>query len=365
MIGAGAQRVMLNLIQGLSRRELLVDLVVARAKGQYLAQVPESVRVIDLNANRVLVSLFSLISYLRCERPLAMLSALHYVNIIALWARRIAGVNTRLVVSEHNTLSRSLQHTRDGRGRFLPCLIKRFYPWANRIIAVSEGVADDLTQLTQIPRDCIKVIYNPVITPDVQKKAKDVIEEPWFDPNLPPVIIAVGRLDVQKDFQNLIKAFAQVRQMRPVRLMILGEGPERSTLDNLIRELGVEQDVILRGFVENPYAYMTYASLFVLSSKFEGLPTVLIEALYCGAPVIATDCPSGPREILDSGRYGRLVPINNSFALAQAILEGLDGRIPLASPKCWQPFLMDTVVDQYIEVLCNGQYGGGGDLIGL
>ena len=351
MLGGGAQRVALNLAQGIAERGYNVNLVLAQAEGPYLTEIPESVRLVNLRAQRVLTSLPALVRYLRRERPEAMLSVMNYANIVALWARRLASVPTRVVVSEHNTLSSSVQSASSQRGRLMPQLIRRFYPWADGIVVVSKGVADDLAQVTGTPRERIQVIYNPVVTPELQAKAQDPIGHTWFRPGEPPVLLAVGALTAQKDFPRLIQAFAQVRRGRPIRLLILGEGQDRPALEALVRQLGLEQDMSLPGFVENPYAYMAQASLFVLSSRWEGLPTVLIEALVCGAPVVSTDCPSGPREILADGQYGQLVPVGDVTALARAIEMSLDNEMPHPSRESWLPFETEAVVSEYINIL--------------
>jgi glycosyltransferase involved in cell wall biosynthesis len=347
----GAQRAMLKLAQGLSERGYAVDLVLARAEGPFLAEVPASVRVVDLKAPRVLASLMALVRYLRSERPEALLSALNYVNIVALWARRLAGVSTRVVVSERITPSHGAQHASRLRDRLMPQLIRRFYPWADGIVVVSKGVGDDLAQVAGLPRPHMQVIYNPIVTPELREKAQAPLEHPWFEPARPPVILAVGRLRPQKDFPTLIRAFAQVRQTRSARLLILGEGSERPGLEALVGQLGLEQDVSLPGFVANPYPYMARAPLFVLSSRWEGLPGVLIEALYCGALLIATDCPSGPREILADGQYGQLVPVGDVSALAQAMSLALAGKGVRPTQESWRPFEQETVVNQYLKVL--------------
>jgi glycosyltransferase involved in cell wall biosynthesis len=352
--GGGAQRVTLNLVQGIAERGYNVDLVLARAKGPFLDEVPESVRIVDLKASRTSFCLPTLVCYLRRARPNALLSAIQHVNIIALWARRLSNISTRVVVSEHSVSSELAQYAPTWRGRLMPQL-GRFYAWADGIIAVSQGVGDDLTRITGIPRSAIRVIYNPVITPELRQKAQASLKHPWFEADQPPVILAAGRLAASKDFPTLLRAFAQVRASRPVRLMILGEGEERATLETLVRQLGLEQEVSLPGFVENPYAYMRRAALFVLSSKSEALPTVLIEALYCGLPLVSTRCPGGAREILADGRYGQLVPVGDETALAQAIEMTLDGKSPAPSPEGWRCFEMDVAVTQYLEALVGNQ----------
>lgn len=352
LFGAGGQRSMLNLAHGIAECGYAVDLVLAQTEGPFLAEVRRPVRVVDLKASRVLTSLPALVRYLRREQPTAMLSVFGYVNIIALWAWRLAGVRTRLFVNEQNTVSVEAGNASRWRDRLTPRLIKRFYPWANGIVVVSQGVGDDLAQLTNISREHITVIYNPsVVRAEVQEKAQDPVDHPWFKPDQPPVLLAVGRLQPQKDYPTLIRAFAQVRQTRPARLLILGEGKERPMLEALIKELGLEQDVSLPGFAMNPYAYMARASLFVLSSRWEGLPTVLIEALCCGTPVVSTDCPSGPREILRDGQYGQLVPVGEAGTLARAIETALAGETPGPPSESWQPYELATVVNQYTNLL--------------
>jgi glycosyltransferase involved in cell wall biosynthesis len=208
-----------------------------------------------------------------------------------------------------------------------------------------------------VPSAKVKVIYNPTVTPEIFRKATEPVQHPWFVDNRVPIILAAGRLHRQKDFPTLLRAFSLLRQNRPCRLVILGDGKKRrrKALRQLAKQLGIEKDVSLPGFVENPFAYMARANLFVLSSAWEGFGNVIVEALACGCPVVSTDCRSGPREILDNGRYGRLVPVGDPEALARAMLEALDDpdnpcdretRIQRA-----MEFSVDKIVDEYLKVL--------------
>lgn len=355
--GGGAERVFLNLAIGFAKRGYAVDLLLAQAEGSYMSEVPglpKSIRLVvltqrHLNFGRTLLSIPALVKYLRQERPDALLTGLH-ANLIALWAQKLARVDTRIVISEHNTLSRhNLLLPKVTRLVNLQ-LIRKFYPWADRIVAVSNGVAVDLAKVTGISKDRIISVYNPIVNPELIEKAKASLDHPWFYPNEPPVIISIGRLTEQKDFFTLIEAFALVRQSKSARLIILGEGEDRPKLESLIKKLDLTQDVSMPGFVSNPYPFLTHANLFVLSSKWEGLPTVLIEALYCNVPVIATDCMSGPREILEGGKYGTLIPVGDPESLAEAIIVSLNNK---ASPpkESWHPFESNHVVDQYIDLL--------------
>jgi glycosyltransferase involved in cell wall biosynthesis len=346
----GAERIMLNLANGITSRGYPLDLVLARAEGPFMDQIPASVRLVNLNASRVVTSPPALIRYLQRERPTALLSIL-YANYIAAWTKRLGGVPVRVILAEHNTLSSAVKGSSELRLRLFPSLARWFYPWADGIIAVSQGVAEDLSKSTKVPRERIQVIYNPIVTPDLFEKSKAPIEHPWFKPGEPPVLLAVGRLTRQKAFDILIQAFAQVRKNHPVRLMILGEGEERLALETMIRECSLEKDINLPGFLPNPYPYMAHAAAFVLSSRWEGLPTVIVEAMALGIPIISTDCPSGPREILLNGKYGQLVHVDDPFALAAAITKTLTsiGIIPPA--ESWKSFELEGVVDQYINVL--------------
>ena len=350
LYGGGAERTMLNLAGGISGRGYPFDLVLARAEGPYLEQVPERVRVVDLKAPRVLGSIPALVSYIRRERPRALLSAL-FGNVIAVWAGRLSCVPHRTVINEQNTLSSLVKNKDDIRWKLYPKLASWFYPWADRIVAVSNHVANDLALVAKIPREMIQVVYNPVVTADLKSKAEMPVEHPWFKAGEPPVVLAVGRLTDQKAFDVLIEAFSVVRKKHPARLLILGEGENRPGLEALIGRLGLEQDVKLAGFVQNPYPYMAHASLFVLPSRWEGLPTVLIEALYLGAPVVATDCPGGSRDILQGGQYGKLVPVDAALDLANAMEESLWRRRTSPPQESWKPFTLDVAVDRYLNLL--------------
>ncbi|NER20874.1 MAG: glycosyltransferase [Symploca sp. SIO1C2] len=349
--GGGVERVLVNLAYGFVERGLSVDLVVAKAEGAFLSLMPPEVRVVDLASKRLLLSIPGLIKYLQENQPQALLSAMENINVVALLSRRLAGVSTRSVVSVHNTLSQESQRTTQLSKRLAPYLARWFYPWADAVVTVSQGAAQDLLDLG-LSSESLQVIYNPVVTPNLSQKAIEPIGHPWFKPGSPPVILAVGRLEAQKDFPTLIKAFAQVRQQCAAKLLILGEGQDRPALEALVQELGLESDIALPGFVYNPYAYMAKAAVFVLSSIFEGLPTVLIEAMAGGTPIVATDCKSGPAEILEQGKYGKLVPVGDIQAMAKAIASTLEQpQDVLLLQQRAADFSLDKAVSQYLQVL--------------
>ncbi len=348
--GGGAERVMLNLAQGMVQRGIQVDLVLGKAWGPHLKKIPPQVKLVDLKSNGILGKLWSLSRYLKQKKPLVLLSGMHYANEIAIGANFLAGGFTKIVVSEHNTISRAIQQTSNTRKLLIPILVKYLYPLADSVVAVSQEAAKDLSQFTNLSLERICSIYNPVISSELQAKSQAAIEHPWFLNNDCPIILGVGKLFPQKDFPTLIRAFALVRKERSARLVILGWGSLRSQLEALVEELGLQDDVAFLGYVQNPYPYMVRAGVFVLSSAWEGLPTVLIEAMALGTPVISTDCPSGPAEILDHGKYGWLTPVGDSKTLAKAILSVLDGQSKKIDPVWLKQFEVETTTEQYLQL---------------
>lgn len=359
--GGGVQKSTLTLAGALADRGLAVDLLVCHPEGALADQVPRGVDVIRLakpsawraralalkgdpqglgavlggialspEPSPTLGYLGPLAAALRDRRPTALCAATTSMNLEALLARRLAGIETRVVVTERNAL-RGNRLAHGWSGLFLPRLVRRAYPQAAAVVAVSDGVADDLAAWVGLPRDRITTIYNPVVTPELIRGRETPVDDPWFQEGAPPVVMSAGRLGRAKDFPTLIRAFARLRRERPARLVIFGKGKrEQKTekrvalLMGLAAELGVAGDVALPGFAPNPFAYMARAAVFALSSINEGLPGVLIQAMACGCPVVSTDCPSGPAEILAGGRYGRLVPPGDDAALAAALAATLD-----------------------------------------
>ena len=355
----GVSRVILNLAKGFVERGLKVDIVVLKAEGDALVWIPSGARVVELNAQMQgvgkLLYLFSLVRYLRKVQPASLIVCRDDINFGSI-AKYLAMVSTQVLLISHTNLSQYLDYSSDDvKNSFSAYLLKRFlwfYGLADGIIAVSQGVADSLVNLAGRPLKQVRVIYNPVVTPEVLAKAEEPVNHPWFAAGEPPVIVGVGRLQALKDFPTLIRAFALVRQHMPARLMILGDGEERQNLETLISELGLTSDIALPGFVSNPYAYMSKASVLAMSSLCEGFGNVIAEALACGTPVVTTDCPSGPAEILDFGNYGSLVPLADAEALAQAILTTITSpRNSEALRQRAKLFSLDTVVDSYLKVL--------------
>lgn len=351
MGAGGAERAVAKLASGFARRGYEVDLVLAQAVGPFLAELHPRVKVVDLGARRVSLAVLPLARYLRAARPTVAFSALNYVNVVAVLAHSLARVDVPLVVSERNTLSAAIAHTRRRRNRWMPHLMAWTYPRASAVVAVSQGVADDLIEVCGLAPDSVVVLNNPVVTPEVVRMRTEPVAHRWLQERTCPTILAVGRLIPQKDFATLLEAFAIVRRARPARLVVLGEGPLRPELEQLAVRLGVAGDVSLPGFCANPYPAMSAADVFALSSRWEGSPGALIEAISCGTPAVATDCPSGPRQILDGGRYGALVPVGDAAAMAAALVAALEGRVPRPPRESWLPYEQERVVTSYLEVL--------------
>ncbi|MEM7021262.1 MAG: glycosyltransferase [Pseudomonadota bacterium] len=389
LAAGGAEACMLRTANALLHRGYEVDLVLGDQNGPLVKSVPAEARVVELppaptwlarcyalaadpaglsamlrpllltwRPHQRFAHLPPLVRYLKSERPDVLFSALPIPNLLAVWARRLAGASTRVLVSERNTLSAQLDRSAR-RHEQLPRLLGRTYRMADHIIAVSKGVADDLARESGLPRERISTVYNPVVTPELASLADQPVAHRWLRPSAPPVVLGVGSLSERKDFPSLIRAFARVRAQRDCRLIILGQGDsptktekESRHLKKLAASLGVDTDVDLPGFVTNPFAYMARASVFVLSSVHEGLPGALIQALACGCPVVSTDCPSGPSEILEDGRYGPLVTVGDEVAMAGAIEATLDA--PLAAEQLrarGEEFRVDRAVDRYVDLM--------------
>jgi glycosyltransferase involved in cell wall biosynthesis len=309
---------------------------------------------VDLAARRTTAALPALVRYLRRERPAALLSTLEHSNILAVCAGWLSRTGIRVVLREANVLLPRDQ-MRGLKPHVQQALMRVFYRGAAQVIAVAEGVAESLITGLGLPPRLVRTIYNPIVGPDIDVLAAAPVHDPWFAPDAPPVVLGSGRLVPQKDFASLLRAFALVRARRPVRLVILGEGAERAALETLGRDLGIEQDMRLPGFEQNPFRFMNRSPVFALSSIFEGLPGALIQAMACGCRVVATDSPGGAREILhDCDRSsGRLVPVRDPNALADAITSMLDesARAPGRVRHRVERFTEQASVDQYLEVL--------------
>jgi len=342
----GIERKMVILARELDALGVGADMVVLRGNDTpYPELLPSSTEVIHLGNRSKVDGAWRFARYLRRCRPDAVVTTQDHAAKVAILGRALSGQRVPLFVKATNTLSQTIRR----RGQRLTT--RWLYPWADGVIAISEGVRDDLLAAFALPADKVHVVYNPMVTPDFPQRVERVPTHPWFDPNSTvPVIVAAGRLTRQKGFDVLISAFGQLRMTREARLVVLGEGQERPRLEALVGELGLTEVVDLVGFVDDPVPFMARASLFVLSSRWEGLGNVLVEALAAGCPLVATDCPSGPAEILEHGRHGELVPVDDVPALTAAMVRALS-RPKRASPDAIDRFRSRAVAKRYLELL--------------
>jgi glycosyltransferase involved in cell wall biosynthesis len=348
----GVERMILNLTRGFVNLGAKVDMIPVRQKSIHLGALPPGVNVVDLGSSHTLSSLPGLVRYLRAEQPDALLAAKDRANSTAVLARRLARVPIRLVLRMGTTVSAAMAESRPLKERIWYLRMRMLYPSADAVVAVSNGVAEDLKKNAGLSPSLLRVIPNPVITPELISKAQEPLDHPWFKEGAEPVLLGVGRLTRQKDFPTLLRAFALVRKNRSCHLMILGEGRNRAALKTISAGLGIRDDVAMPGFMENPYPYMNKAALFVLSSRWEGSPNVLTEALALGTPVVSTDCPSGPKEILDHGRFGPLVPMGEPDAMAHAILTTLDAPLEKSLLKsAVRAYTVEESSRKYLKVL--------------
>jgi len=349
---SGVDRIMRNLVPEFARHGLRIDLLRVKGHGPYWDELPNNVRTVDLGVSHVNTALPALVRYLRRNRPEVLLSDKDKVNRTALMARALARVDTRVAVRIGTTVSKNLERRGWWARNSQLASIRLLYRHADGILTPSEGAAEDLARIAELPVKAITVVPSPVLTDSFAAMAEEAVDHPWFAPGAPPVILGVGELCARKDFATLLRAFAELRRERPCRLIIGGEGRQRDKLLQLARDLGVSDDIDLPGFLPNPYAYMRRAKVFALTSICEGMPVVLIEAMACGTPVVSTDCPSGPREMLRDGHYGSLVPVNDSSALAAKIAEMLDNQTsPEALNEATMPYTVTNSAQRYLHAL--------------
>lgn len=350
----GVERVVYHLLQGLAAHDIDVDLLAVIGKKGWLPDIPwPNIRVIDLKVKHSQLALPALVRYLRNERPDVLMAAKDRAVRTAALARRLAGGQTRLVGQLHMNVSGFLQNKSPLQRWLRLAPMRWLFPDLDLIIGVSEGVVADTIKITGLPRERMVALPNPVITPELYAKSEALPGHPWLDEALPvPVILGAGRLTPEKDFPTLLHAFQRLRQQRECKLVIIGEGPLRQHLENLIAELGLQADVSLPGYTHNPYAYMKRASLLAFSSIAEGSGNVLIEAMALGVPVVSTDCPWGPAETLAGGKFGALVPVGDDKALAQAMLDTLANPLPPeVLREAVAEFTVERSTQRYLDAL--------------
>lgn len=359
-IGGGAERVVVNLANAFVARGISVDLLVMFCTGnsgdsRIAAPLDPRVRLVVLEVHRLRGLLMPLVRYLRRSRPQALLACMWPIATVSILARMLARVQTRVVTAEHNTLSLSEQSRgKLGRWLFLKSL-HTFYPRADAIVAVSDGVADDLAMIAKLKRSSITTIYNPIVGAFRDSKRREIesVAANWETARFR--ILNIGWFKEQKDQATLLRAFSILCKQVDAQVLILGDGQLRENLEALAESLGISRLVSFPGIVANPEYFYERATLFALSSKWEGFGNVIVEALEQGTPVVSTDCPSGPCEILAGGKYGVLVPVGDPAALAAAMLESLNQHHDRnALKRRAHDFSVDKAADAYVDLLLPG-----------
>lgn len=349
---SGVDRIVANLLPEFHRANAEFDLLRIRNHGPYLGQLPDNVCDLPLSAAHRNTVLPSLVRYLGREKPAALLTASHRLNRAALQARWLARVDTRVAIRMGMTLSGQFENLGPRRGQRLLRSMRFWYPRADAVIVPSHGLGEEMCQHAGVSSARLHVIANPILTPEFTTLAEAPLDDDWFTSNAPPVVLGAGSLEPRKDWATLVRAFARVLAQRPCRLVILGEGRERWRLETLARELGVAEHLRLPGYESNPYRYMRRSAAFVLCSRREGSGAVLVEALACGTPVVSTDCPVGPAEVLQDGAVGPLVPVGDEVALAAAIERILTERPDAETLRmAAEPFRADRSAQRYLDAL--------------
>ena len=346
----GAERVTVSVANGLANRGYNVDLIVSYNEGEFLRRVDESVNLVDLGSKRIPVigissSIPALVKYLNDNAPSVLLSQMTYANVICSISESLAATDTVHASTIHITLGKQEKP----KSKFVEWLQKRLANRMDQFVAVSEGVAQSVIEQAEVSRQQVSVLHNPVPVADIRDEAQQSVDHSWINNPEYDVVLGVGRLTQQKNFELFLRAFVKVHDSQPqTRAIIVGQGPELDRLNSLAEELGIADVVSFPGYVDNVYGYMSGASVFTMSSNKEGLPTVLIEALACECQVVSTDCPSGPREILSDGTFGRLAPVGNADGLAKGILDALESPIQREELVYRaRDFSLDRVIDEY------------------
>ncbi len=359
----GTYRRLLNQIHLWVEWGLSVELVTFRNGVRfYPEELPGAVGFVHLGSDGKWASSIALWRYMRRRRPRVVLSVNHISNLVLAGTWRLPGVTSRRYLSVPNTFGESEKLAQEPRRRAQKFRqIRGVYPHADGVIAVSDGVRDDLLNTVGLKGVDVTRIYSGSVARQALERAREPLDHPWFgDDRDRPVIVTVGRLVPQKDYDTLLRAFARVLEERPARLVIVGKGRDLPELEALADDLGIREHVDFAGFQANPYPWMARADVFALSSRWEGLVNVLMEALGLGTPVVSTDCPSGPREILADGRYGILVPMQDPDALAQGLLTTLRGEGPrFDRDEAVRPFMAETAARAYLDHFGLGVPGEG------
>lgn len=351
--GGGAQRAMVRFATGLHARGYSVTVLTLRSGDAYALELHPEIPVVKLAGGRLAYAVPAIVKWLVRNRTETLFSTEPACNLMAILAGKLSRTGTRVVIREGLFPSVAKKESPYKATRIAYYFAPLLYRFADAVIAIATDMAADLIKVARLkPDKVITISVNPVVTTRMLESAGQAAHHPWLSDGGPPVILAVGRLEKQKDYLTLIKAFDVLRQSLECRLLIIGEGNERSTLEKEAALCRYSLDIALPGFMPEPFAAMAACNIFVLSSRYEGLPNVLIEAIACGAPCVSTDCPSGPADILAAGLYGPLVPVGDVDKLANAIQMVL-ANPPLRSVMMerGKQYTVDRSLDLYLPVL--------------
>jgi glycosyltransferase involved in cell wall biosynthesis len=322
-LAGGIGRNIVNLANEFCSMGYRVDILLDKSKGGLKDLLNEKVGLNLLKTSHPVGGLCFLAPYLLHSHPQVVLTPVVRHAILAVRARRITLSSTRVFAEVHNTYSKTFQLLKMTKRSSRIEKIRKYYPMCDGIITVSDGVARDFSALTGIPENSLNTIYNPIVTPELKAMAKEVVDHPWFKDRQHPVILGMGRIVKAKNFPLLIDAFEILREKIDCRCLIIGDGPQKTEVELRAKASRFADDIQMLGHTENPFAYMKQATVFALTSSWEGFGNVLVEAMATGTPVVSTDCPHGPREILKDGKYGPLVPVGDAISLAEAIYRTL------------------------------------------
>jgi glycosyltransferase involved in cell wall biosynthesis len=347
----GVERIRALLISEFANNGFIVDVVVVNGTGEFRPADSEKVKIFDLQSRSASQCFPKYLQYLRIHRPDVIISSQTHHNLIAIIGKIITGFPKRLYITEHIHLSASSMNQANWKQKMRPFIAKVFYHFATGVIAVSQQIKDDLVSVG-VPSQMITVLNNPIDLEAVRNSAIEPVITPFPDQAMYPTIISVGRLVKQKNFSDLILCVAKVKTQIAIRAIIIGDGPEKQSLQNLIDTLGLSDEVKLVGYLKNPFPYISNSQLFVLSSKWEGFPNVLVESLACGCPIVSTDCMSGPAEILADGKFGRLVPVGDIDSMSSTIIAELENPHPrqLLLERA-QEYSVNKIYPQYLDLI--------------
>lgn len=347
----GIGKLTVNLVKEFINKGISVDLFLLTGRGEYFSDIPEEARIFIAEGS-VFKKVYKFIKYLNTEKPDLSISARQRQDIINIFCCSVSLSKTKPVISIHTNLTTELKYVEKEKSIY-PNLARFIYKIPEKFIAVSSGVADEFSKRTKVERNNIKVIHNPIRLPNGKNNLPNIRKAHFvFMKEADISIVSAGRFTEAKDFFTLIKAFKILIETVDAKLLLLGDGPLKDEIESMIHKLNLEKHVLLTGYVNSPESYINEASVFVLSSKWEGFGNVLVEAMGVGTPVVSTNCPSGPAEILEDGKYGDLVPVGESEDMAKAIISALknpiDSKVLIKRAK---DFSVPKIADEYLQYI--------------